>query len=79
MVELSSEPPWSARVEPPNQPFYCARCREPLGLFEPIWWMLPDGSIQNTGLLYLCEHPQPMLRLSQLFHHGCLTPEHLPE
>jgi hypothetical protein len=48
----------------------CPACGEPIGVYEPIWYVRPDGRAEESGLLavreLMGEDPEPVL-----FHEAC--------
>jgi hypothetical protein len=55
----------------------CARCGDAIGVYEPVWWELSDGSITDSGLLALGYDPGRHSD-SRFYHRGCLAPEEVP-
>jgi hypothetical protein len=54
----------------------CARCRDRLGIYEPIFVRHPDGRIDDTSFLNL---PEPLRsELPPCFHRGCLLVDQDP-
>ena len=56
----------------------CARCGDPIGVYEPMWWEQPDGSIVDSARLALGEDARSGGARSRFFHHGCLAPAEVP-
>ena len=49
----------------------CFACRERIGVYEPVWLQLEDGSHTVSALLQLdWRRTEP-----RLFHLGCLEPD----
>ena len=47
----------------------CSACGDRIGVYEPVWLQLEDGSFTASALLRIdCARAQP-----RLFHFGCLT------
>jgi hypothetical protein len=56
----------------------CAACGERIGVYEPLWWELPDGSIVDSALLALRKDARSGHAHSRFYHHGCLAPAEVP-
>lgn len=56
----------------------CARCGDPIGVYEPMWSEQPDGTIVDSALLTIGEDARKGHAHSRFFHHGCLAPAELP-
>jgi hypothetical protein len=56
---------------------HCAMCGDRIGVYEPIWLELPDGSVHRSSYLNLGDNPgyDP----SRLWHHDCLIREAAPQ
>jgi len=56
-----------------NRPkLLCARCRDRIGVHEPLWLELADGTLCSSSYLNLDRHEWH--ERSRLWHHGCLAP-----
>jgi hypothetical protein len=51
---------------------FCERCGEPIGVYEPIWWQRPDGSIIASGYLPVMSEPDSRHPASCYYHRDCL-------
>ena len=51
----------------------CALCGGRIGVYEPIWLELADGSLQRSSVLNLGDHPG--YDQSRLWHLDCVIPE----
>ena len=51
----------------------CAMCGDRIGVYEPLWLELVDGSLHRSCYLNLGDHPghDP----SRLWHLDCLSPD----
>jgi hypothetical protein len=60
-------------VDQSSEWLLCARCGDRIGVYEPIWLGLVDGSFHRSSYLNLGDHPghDP----SRLWHLDCLIPE----
>ena len=56
----------------------CAGCGDRIGVYEPLWWEQPDGSITDAALLALGQDARSGRVRSRFYHHGCLPPADLP-
>ena len=65
-------------MNPSVQPLFCATCREPIGVDEPLWLRLPGGTLLRTSLLKI-DGIYSQRDYCHLFHLGCLTPERIPQ
>ena len=55
----------------------CATCGDRIGVYEPMWLELSDGSIHSTSLLVLRrDGGEP--GGATYYHHGCLAPDRIP-
>lgn len=55
----------------------CATCGDRIGVYEPIWLELPDGTIHSTSLLALRrDGGDPGGGI--YYHEGCLAPDRIP-
>jgi len=54
----------------------CARCGDRIGVYEPLWLELADGTACTGSYIGLRTGPQEW---SRLWHLGCLPIEELPE
>ena len=54
----------------------CALCGDRIGVYEPIWLELGDGTLHCSSYLNLSDYPghDP----SRFWHVDCLTPEAVP-
>ncbi len=53
-------------------PLVCARCGDRIGVYEPLWIALADGTLRASSYLNLDEHE--LDERARLWHHGCLGP-----
>ena len=60
-----------------TEPFLlCAGCGERIGIYEPLWCELPDGTLGSSSYLNLsCEQRRGR---SRFWHLGCLAPDAVP-
>jgi hypothetical protein len=60
-----------------TEPFLlCAACGDRIGMYEPLWCELPDGTLGLSSYLNLsCEQRRGR---SRLWHLGCLAPDAVP-
>lgn len=51
----------------------CAMCGDRIGVYEPLWLEMVDGSLHRSSYLNLGDHPghDP----SRLWHLDCLVPD----
>jgi hypothetical protein len=57
----------------------CGVCGDRIGVYEPIWLALDDGTLVTSALLNLDDHRAKMHGDPHLFHVGCLdTDEAMP-
>ncbi len=54
----------------------CAMCGDRIGVYEPIWLELADGSLHRSSYLNLGEHPEHYE--AQFWHLDCLIPAAIP-
>ena len=64
---------------PPDEsadwPFlHCDRCGERIGIYEPLWWHLPDGSMLPSAFLPMSLSPYQLRLGSRFYHRNCLVP-----
>ena len=52
----------------------CGVCGDRIGVYEPIWLALDDGTLVASALLKLDEHRARIHGDPQLFHLACLEP-----
>lgn len=64
-------------MNPSVQSRFCATCREPISVDEPLWLKLPGGTLLHTSLLRIAGIYSERQEC-QLFHIGCLTTERIP-
>lgn len=60
-------------MEDRNWLLVCARCGDRIGVYEPLWLELADGTLHSTSYLNLAKydlHQEP-----RLWHLGCLAPD----
>ena len=50
----------------------CGRCGDRIGVYEPIWLALDDGTLVASALLNLDDHGPRIQGDPRLFHVGCL-------
>jgi hypothetical protein len=50
----------------------CGLCGDRIGVYEPIWLALDDGTLVASALLNLDDHRAAIHGDSQLFHIGCV-------
>ncbi len=55
----------------------CETCGDRIGVYEPIWLELPDGTITPTSLLAL-RHDGGDPGGGIYYHQGCLAPDRIP-
>ena len=63
-----------------DNPFQvCTRCRDRIGVFEPLWVELADGTISPSSCLNLGQHLRnEERRLARFWHAACLAPDAIP-
>ncbi len=54
---------------------HCDRCGDRIGVYEPIWWRMPDGSIVPSAFLPMRSSREFGRGSSRYFHAACLVPE----
>ena len=54
----------------------CARCGDRIGVYEPLWAELPDGTLHSSSYLNLARCD--LHRESRFWHLGCLAPDAVP-
>jgi hypothetical protein len=52
----------------------CGACGDRIGVYEPIWLALDDGTFVPSALLNLDEHRSTIQGDPRLFHVGCVDP-----
>jgi hypothetical protein len=52
----------------------CGVCGDRIGVYEPIWLALDDGTLVMSALLNLDDHRERIDGDPRLFHVGCLQP-----
>jgi len=50
----------------------CGVCGDRIGVYEPIWLALDDGTLVASALLNLDDHRAAIHGEPQLFHMGCV-------
>jgi hypothetical protein len=50
----------------------CGVCGDRIGVYEPIWLALDDGTLVASAVLNLDDHRAVMHGEPRLFHAGCL-------
>ena len=60
-----------------NRPGFplCTHCGDRIGVYEPAWLELADGSIRASSLLNIDPDTRNAENGSRLWHLGCLTPD----
>ena len=54
----------------------CARCRDPVGVYEPLWLELADRTLVSSSCMnHGSYNPHEQ---SRLWHLGCLAPDGVP-
>ena len=57
----------------------CTRCGDRIGVFEPLWVELSDGTIHSSSFLNLGQHlGNEARRRARFWHAGCLAPDAIP-
>ena len=57
----------------------CTRCGDRIGVFEPLWVELSDGTIHSSSFLNLGQHlGNEECRRARFWHAGCLAPDAIP-
>jgi hypothetical protein len=51
----------------------CAGCGSRIGIYEPLLWRLPDGSVIEAGWLAVREDVRAHHPASVFYHRGCLS------
>jgi hypothetical protein len=54
----------------------CARCGDRIGVYEPLWLELADGTLQSSSFLSLDQYASHAQ--ARVWHHGCLAPDGIP-
>lgn len=54
-----------------DDPPRCAACDKAIGVYEPLRWLLPDGSMVESGWMHLGDDPRAKHPDSRLFHALC--------
>jgi hypothetical protein len=52
----------------------CGVCGDRIGVYEPIWLALDDGTLVASALMHLDDHRDQISGDPRLFHAGCLEP-----
>jgi hypothetical protein len=52
----------------------CGVCGDRIGVYEPIWLALDDGTLVASALLKLDDHRETIHGDPRMFHVGCLEP-----
>ena len=52
----------------------CAHCGDRIGVYEPLWWQQPGGSIVAAGYLAIITDPRAADPTSRIYHRHCLQP-----
>lgn len=53
----------------------CGLCGDRIGVYEPIWLALDDGTLVASALLNLDHHRPRIQGDPRRFHVGCLDPD----
>jgi len=53
----------------------CGVCGDRIGVYEPIWLALDDGTFVASALLNLDEHRSRINGDPRLFHADCIDPD----
>ncbi len=56
----------------------CERCGDGIGFFEPMLWLVPDGSIVAAALLAVGEDARLSHEESRFYHPACLASAETP-
>jgi hypothetical protein len=54
----------------------CARCGDRIGVYEPLWAELADGTLHSSSYLNLARCD--LHHESRFWHLGCLAPDAVP-
>ena len=54
---------------------HCACCGDRIGIYERLWWQMPDGSIVPSAFLPMRSSPEFRDGSSRHFHAACLVRE----
>jgi hypothetical protein len=49
----------------------CSRCHDRVGVYEPFWLQLADGTLRSSSYLNLHRDLPPGQNLVRLWHRGC--------
>jgi hypothetical protein len=53
----------------------CERCSGRIGVYEPLWWQLADGSMVPSAFLPMSLSSYALRLGSRFYHRACLPPE----
>lgn len=56
----------------------CAFCGIVVGVFEPMWMELTDGTLRDSSLLNLAGDIPSGASCTRMWHFGCLAPAEIP-
>ena len=51
---------------------HCALCADRIGVYEPVWWERPDGSLIATGLRAIEHQIAAGAAELRIFHRDCV-------
>ena len=57
---------------------HCTHCGDRIGVYEPAWLELSDGTLRPSSILNLGQDIPPGEAYSRLWHLGCLAPDAPP-
>jgi hypothetical protein len=74
-----ADEPMSARAGDQNQTCpVCACCGIIVGVFEPMWMELTDGTLRPSSLLNVAGDTPMGETCTRMWHFGCLAPDEIP-
>jgi hypothetical protein len=56
----------------------CSHCGDRIGVYEPAWLELADGTLRSSSFLNLPHDLPAGERAARLWHLGCLAPDAFP-
>jgi hypothetical protein len=59
--------------------FLCTHCGDRIGVYEPAWLELTDGSVRASSFLNLERDMGQSENGWRLWHVGCLAPDAMPD
>ncbi|MGZ4201261.1 MAG: hypothetical protein ACXVRH_04285 [Thermoleophilaceae bacterium] len=71
--QSTARPPPSGGSEGAWPFLHCDRCGDRIGIYERLWWRMPDGSIVSSAFLPMRSSREFGDESSRHFHDTCLV------